>query len=338
MPQTAILLKSPPGCGKSEAARQAADKMGLQFYAFVAAQEDPCDTAGVIALNKDGVTSSRRVPLWWKNACDKPYLILCDELTACSPEQFAAVLRATDDSREICGQRLHDKTLIVAAMNPPEFAAGAARELSAPVLSRFRHRSITGKEAIDWMNGGPGIQLNFPIAQPEPTLTQLVAVYLRNNPGAALAREEEIKAAVEKQEPFACPRAWRRASVEEGDIQSWSEYIGTGAARGFIEWFGKQDLPSPVEILAGRIKTVPSRGDSVMATAASLVALLDAKCAEAALGHGMDWFRLAAEAGHVANAAPDLRNLIKVLGVNRISRYAKELKPYAAVLKLAGQL
>jgi hypothetical protein len=345
MPHTAILLKSPPGCGKSAAAAQFAARHKRKFYAFIAGQEDPCDTAGVITLDKNGETSSRKIPAWWKHACTEPYVILADELTACSPEQFAAVLRATDDAREIAGHRLHDDTVVIAAMNPPEFAAGAARELAAPVLSRFRHRTVTGKESVDWMNGGPGIMLEFPVKDAIPQLPRVVAAYLRSNPSAALATSEGIHAAVEKQEPFACPRAWHRAACEEGEITLWHEYIGEGAAAGFINWFTKMDLPNPVEILAGRDKTVPARGDGVMATAAGIVGLLLATKppSDAAIGHAMEWFRLAADAGHAGNAAVDLNMLVSPverggIGAIKASRYAKALAPYGSLLKLAGML
>src|SRR5579862_4897750 len=104
---TPILLWSFPGCGKTSAAMQFAERIRLKFYSFVCGQEDPCDTCGVIGLDSTGETSSRKLPTWWVNACKEPYVILCDELTTCSPEQFAAVLRATDDSRELCGMKLH---------------------------------------------------------------------------------------------------------------------------------------------------------------------------------------------------------------------------------------
>lgn len=338
MPQTAILIWSAPGCGKTAAAAQFAKRHNRAFYAFVAGQEDPVDTCGVIALDAKGETSSRKLPAWWLRACKEPHVILCDELTTCSPEQFAAVLRATDDSRELCGQRLHDDTVIIAAANPPEMAAGSARELPPPVLSRFRHRRVDAAAAIDWMNGGEGIRLEFPGKKPVVQLPRVVGAYLRSNPAAALANPEQIRAAVERQEPFACPRAWHRAACEEGDVSLWGEFVGAGAAAGFLNWFTKMDLPDPVEILSGRSKVVPDRGDAVMATAAAIAGLLGSKPSDDALAFAMAWYRLAAENGHAANAAIDLRGVCRTVGVARVSRYGKDLKPYGELLKLAGQL
>jgi hypothetical protein len=88
--------------------------------------------------------------------------------------------------------------------------------------------------------------------------------------------------------------------------------------------------------LAGRCKDVPARGDAVMATAASVAALLGNKPSAQALGHAMDWYRIAAEKGQVANCAVEMDTIIKAVGIVAISRYAKELAPYGAVLKKAG--
>lgn len=336
--RTPVLLIGDPGIGKSTAVKQYAARKKLPCHVMVAAQEDPVDIAGVVSLDKDGVTSSRKVPKWWKSACEQPFVLLLDELTSCGPEQYAATLRATDDSREICGHELHKDTIVFAAMNMPESAAGSARELPPPVLSRFRHRHIGAQSSIDWMNGNDGIMLEFPLKAPVASMPRVVGAYLRNNPGAAIANAEGIRAAVERQQPFACPRAWYRAACEEGAIETWNEYVGDGAAGAFLNWFTKMDLPNPVDILAGRDKTVPKRGDACMATAAAIAGLLGEKPSEESLGYAMEWFRLAADGGGSANACIDLLTVCKKVGVNRVSRYGKELAPYGVLKKLAGQL
>lgn len=332
--KTPVLLWSDPGCGKTAAVAQFAQRHKLPFYAFIAAQEDPVDMCGVIVA--DNGQSVRKVPKWWKDACEKAMVILADELTACGPEQFAAVLRATDDSRELCGYKLHEETIVFAACNPPETAAGAARELAAPVLSRFRHRHIKSSDAVAWMNGGDGIMLEFPVKAPIKTLPRVVGAYLRNNPSAAMASGEIIRQAVETQKPFPCPRQWWRAAQDEGAIETWGEYIGEASAASFLNWFTKMDLPDAVEIIAGRCKTVPDRGDAVMATAAAVAGLLGTKPTDEACACAFDWYRLAAEAGHVANCAVDLRSVVAAIGTNRASKYPQTIKHYADVIRLAG--
>lgn len=293
-------------------------------FTLFSAMDDPVDSGGCIAV-KNGA-SVRMLPLFWHIAAHIPILIFCDEMTAGSHEQRSMILRVADDSRSLHGVPLHPDSRVCAACNPPEFAAGAAQELPAPVLSRFRHITIGPEYAVEWMQ------------HQTHQFVRLCGVYFRNNPAAALARPEEIRAAVENQLPFATPRAWTRAAMEimESDMDALPQYVGAQPASQFLNWFTKMDLPSPVEILAGRCTTIPARGDAVMATAASVAALLGSKPSAEALGHAMTWYRLAAEAGQVANCAVEMDNIIKQVGIVPISRYAKDLAPYGAVLKKAG--
>jgi hypothetical protein len=332
--RTPLLIWGAPGTGKTSAAAALAVGLGLPFYSFSAAEEDPADTCGPIGEAADG-TSTRKIPQWYAAACEKPYVILIDELTAAAPEQQAAVLRICDDRRTMAGHTLHSRTLVIAAANPPECAAGAARELSAPVLTRFRHKRITEKHALDFMAGGPGFVIAWPTAPALPGMIRIVAEYLKRNPQAAMATAEEIARAVETQTPYPCPRSWTRAAAEEGDVTLWGEYTGETAAAGFIQWFNQMDLPDPVEIVAGRCMTIPPRGDAVMATAAAIAGVLGHKPSAAALECSMKWFSAAADAGQAANALQSVRTVIAAVGVAAVSRHAEALKRYGGLVAMA---
>ena len=363
-----VLLWSPPGCGKS----QAVEAWALQRYGIgydeamtkysppewarkifdhhrpvveqmlsegcypLMATDDPVDVCGV--LIPSGGATVRQHPLYWVVAAHIPICVFCEELTAGTAEQRAAQLRASDDKRSLHGMPLHPMSRVIGAANPPEFAAGSARELTAPELSRWRHYQITGKEAVAWMNGEEGIRLEFPNQPPLAQMPRIGAAYLRKNPGAALATAEMIRQAIETQSPWPCPRQWWRAWNEEGDLTKIGEYVGGSAAGAFLNWYNVQDLTDPVEILAGRDKTVPKKGDAAMATAAGVAGLLGGKPSDEALAHALDWFRLAAEKGHAGNCRIDLDSICKAVGTTRVSRYGKELAPYASMLRLAGTL
>lgn len=349
--KTPLLIWSPPGCGKTAAVEVAARSLGLAYWVQVQSQEDPVDTCGVIVPDHAGRTSDRYVPAYWSRACTAPHLLFYDEVTTCDSSQFAAMLRATDDSRSMHGCTLHPGTIIIAAANPPEMAAGAARELPPPVLSRFRHWRIDASYALAWMRGEPGLDARIVKAlsyQADATrsavMVRVVGAYLDRNLAAALATAEETRAAVERQDPLATPRGWTRAASEAPDSpEIWGEWVGDKWAAGFLAWFASQDLPDPQAIADGKETRVPDRGDAVMATAGSLAAVLGVKPAEARLKHVMTWFAAAAVAGHAADCATGIRVMAREvaaggIGAIRFSRYAKEMGPYAAMLRAAGAM
>jgi len=335
MPKTPMLLWGGPGCGKSEGLRAMAERKGFGHYAMVASQEDPVDICGVIVA--DNGHCERKLPSWWLHACQKPHVLVFEELTTCNHEQHAAVLRATDDSRELCGHKLHEDTIVVATANPPEEAAGAARELPPPVLSRFRHRRVDYKPALDWLAGGQGLVIDIPIKPPLEGMTRIVASYLNSNPGQAQAGPDAVKVAVAKQEPFVCLRAWTRAAAEEGSLQHWHEYIGLDGAAQFIKWFTEMDLPDPRDIIAGTEKRVPPRGDGVSATAGALAAVLGDKPTHQALDNAVAWYTRAAEKGFKSSCIVEIRRLVRTLGASRMAKYPECFKLYGQLLSELGK-
>lgn len=292
---TPVLLFSPPGCGKTAWSRDQAQARGLPFFRMVAADTDPVDLLGAVVANRDDGTSMRLIPRWFYGLCEHPGVLLIDEITAAGPEQQAAALRLTDDERELDGHRLHPETIVIAAANPTEYAAGAARDLAAPHLSRFVHVHIGPELAVLWMVNQGG-------------MVGRVGGYLKANASAALDKPETIKRAVEEQKPFACPRAWTRAA-RETSIDNFANYVGDGAQAGLVQFFHQADLPDPVEILAGRCKTVPKRGDAVLATAATMVGLCQKPTPEQ-LKCALEWFYLAQDEGHLGSLGWEVQTLV----------------------------
>ena len=340
MPETPLHIVSPPGCGKSRASEVLAAHLEMPYWSQMGSQEDSVDTCGVIVPDHEKGFSRRLVPEYWIRACENPWFLMFDEITAGTQEQRTAIMRATDDCRTMAGYTLHEKTIVMAASNPPEMSAGSARELSAPELSRFRKRVIGPEPAVDWMLGGPGlILLHGAVPKPSypPPFVRVVGAYLRKNPAAAMASAEEIKAAVEKQEPFACPRAWTRAAIEAPDDRAcWGEYIGTAWAATFCKWYMLADLPDPVDIVEHGAKSVPKRGDAVMATAGAVQTLLGRDPTDKQLRNGLAWMCLAAEKGFAADCAMAVVALSRALGEIRLSRLANLFTPFEKLLNTAA--
>lgn len=279
-----VMLISPPGCGKNAAVSAFATKIGYSYHELVVGQEDAVDMLGAVVPGANR-TVSRWVPEWLDLACNKPTVLLVDEITAASHEQVAAALKLCDDSRLIGGRRLHPKTLVIAAMNPPEMAAGAARGLQLPVVSRFEHQRIGAEYAVDWMSHQPG-------------LLGQVGGFLKRNPTAAIPTKAETWRELRANGmPFPCPRQWTRAAdAYPTDFNAWSRFVGDAVTDEWMAFARNSDLPDYRKIIDGSFTAVPKRGDYIFVVALaignekSLTASEVTRC--------LDWFIACAEAGN----------------------------------------
>jgi hypothetical protein len=156
--------------------------------------------------------------------------------------------------------------------------------------------------AVRWLAGRPG-------------RAGRVGQYLVANPAAALASVEAILIAVDKQEPYACPRAWERAATESeyDGSEAGAECVGVMSWAGFENWEAAQDLPDPREILAGRDKRVPKFADGALATAAALATICSGPppVSDAALKCACDWYVAAANAGHMGVVSLELTRILR---------------------------
>lgn len=282
---TPVLYLGAPGVGKTARVVAEAQELGLPLLYLPLAERDPAEIAGVSYLAPRNAANPELgcIAAWaaseaWERACDEACVVLLDELTACSRMQRVAGLRYADPSAP-----LHKGTRIYATANPPEYAAGSGDALTAPELTRWRVRRIGPEASVDWM------------LQHESASVRGVAAYLRANMTAALASAEAMATAVDRQEPFPCPRTWTRFGLDDAHMDSVSEYVGDAAAVGYVQWMRTVDLPDPDAILRGEPYAPPTRGDAALATAAAIAARATADNVE----YAIEWFQVAAAAGHV---------------------------------------
>lgn len=255
----AVLLWGKPGIGKSSLLQALARAEGLPMETVIASLREPADFAGLPIVREHGVDLA--APAWAVRLAEaeEGYLFL-DELTTAPPAVQAAALRLVLD-RVVGDLTLPHKIRVVAAANPPEFAADGW-DLAAPMANRFLH--VDFEPALDdWLDGmttgfqvpTSGRVLDFsPVARAASRAQ--VASFIRTRPDLlhALPRDD---AATGRAWPS--HRTWTMtadvlALLDPGDtpatLLAATGLVGDGAATEYIAWRALNDLPDPADVLA----------------------------------------------------------------------------------------
>jgi hypothetical protein len=109
-----VLIRGRHGVGKSETVYQLAASVGLPVVERRASQMSEGDLMGLPIIKK-GVTTWA-APDWLKECCDAPRVLFLDEVDRATLEVRQGIFQLTD-SRTINGYKLHEDTLIFAAVN-----------------------------------------------------------------------------------------------------------------------------------------------------------------------------------------------------------------------------
>lgn len=286
-----VLLWGPPGVGKSAAVVSAAQAEGLPVEVVIASIREPQDFIGLPVVNgriADDVhvsgsdcLVSYAPPGWAKRLAEAGGGVLfLDEITTAPPAVQAALLRVVLN-RVVGDLRLPENTLIIAAANPPEIAAGGW-DLSPPLANRFIH--LTWKvDPEDWANRFPAYWGNppqLPGINPQTweRARSLVATFIRRRPELLLQLPRQADA---QGRAWPSPRTWDFASrvlalcnldplaAAEGIAGA----VGEGPGMEFVNWAREQDLPDPEELLRKPEKfRLSGRGDRDFAVLSSIAA------------------------------------------------------------------
>ena len=112
-----VLLRGRHGVGKSQVVYQFAKSVKMPIVERRASQMTEGDLVGL--PKTDGNVTSFCPPDWFKMACDEPVVLFLDEVDRATIEVRQGIFELTD-SRKLNGQRLHEDTLIFAAINGGE--------------------------------------------------------------------------------------------------------------------------------------------------------------------------------------------------------------------------
>lgn len=281
-----VLFAGGSGVAKSSVVEQAAKRYGLDLHVLVGSVREPSDFAGFPVRGEVGMEYA--APKWAVQAATAPggrALVFLDELSTSAPAVQAAMLRLVLDG--VCGEyELPDGVRFIAAMNPPELAAGGW-DLSPPMANRFGHMAWATPDISAWaayMTGGAA----DPSAEGEDSVSAeaLEAYVLREWP-AAYARAVGLVAGFLHRMPdrfykqplpgdpkgsgaWPSPRSWsmmtralagsfvhRLSDVDRDELLM--AFVGEPAAE-FVHWMTEADLPEPVKLLAACRKHADGEG------------------------------------------------------------------------------
>ncbi len=153
---TSILLRADHGMGKSQVVQQLAPdlakrfKLNVEDYIVIDRRLSQMTEGDMIGLpSTDGECTRFNPPDWYKMACDRPVLLLLDELNRATPEVMQAAFQIVLD-RELNGWKLHPQTMVFACVNTG--ATYTVNQMDPALLDRFFVTDLvpTVGDWLDW--------------------------------------------------------------------------------------------------------------------------------------------------------------------------------------------
>ena len=115
-----VLLRGRHGIGKSTVVYQYAAQQNMEVVERRASQMTEGDLVGLPSIEANSTRFNP--PDWFKTACDRPVVLFLDEVDRATLEVRQGIFELTD-ARKLNGHKLHDDTLIFAAVNGGEHGA-----------------------------------------------------------------------------------------------------------------------------------------------------------------------------------------------------------------------
>ena len=174
-PEIAVLMRGPTGVGKSHIARLFADELALPFIDVRGSTMDEAKVGGLPDMKAvdEKKVATFVVPSWFKTACDRPCVIMLDELNRAMPTVMQAFFQIVLD-RELGNDedgvpyRLHPDTRVLAAVN-----AGNeydVNEMDPALLRRFWVCDVepTVADWCEWATGAGVDPIGVQFIKAEP--------------------------------------------------------------------------------------------------------------------------------------------------------------------------
>jgi hypothetical protein len=256
-----LFLWGPPGVGKSDLVRQAAEALSLGLVDVRAVLLDPVDLRGLPAINGDH-KAHWCAPAFLPHDKESKGLLFLDELAQAPPLVQSACLQLTLD-RRIGEYLLPDGWSVVAASNRQEDRAGAHRIIT-PLLNRFASHLDVEVSTEDW--AAWAVQHNI---RPQ------ILSFINFRPSSLhVFRPDSGDRA------FASPRSWEKmsrilsANLDDSQLPVVAAgCVGQGPATEFVAFLRTyRDLPELDAVLSAPDTTsVPSEPSVVYALIGALV-------------------------------------------------------------------
>lgn len=236
----AVMIWGPPGVGKSAAAKQVAEELGIGFIDIRLSLLSPVDLRGLPVPDKEAHKAEWYPPEFLPNGSHAAKGILfLDEINLAAQSVMSAGYQLVLD-RKLGEYKLPKGWVVFAAGNRAEDNAATTR-FPAPLSNRFVHYEIASPDIDEWImwaikNG----------------VAEQIAAFLRKLP------QHLFRAPRAGEMAFPSPRSWSFASGLFSINSKIDSAVGEGVAAefyGFLEVYAR--IPDIEAILAGKEAKIP---------------------------------------------------------------------------------
>ena len=258
---------------------------------------------GVTPVPEEGGSVLRYPPPEWVEALagtdGEEGVVFVDEANTAPPALQPALMGLVQE-RRVGGHQLGPRVRVLAAANPVGHAAGGW-DLAAPVANRFGHVTWPCPDVGEWVewltsgaNGGSdehrdprAHEMEVLDAWPEAFASAAgqVGAFLRRRP--ELLHRMPADGDPNQSRAWASPRAWEYATralasarihgLSQADTEELvAAFVGEAVSGELATWLAEADLPSPADVLDGKVEWTPDskrldRNDAVLNACTALV-------------------------------------------------------------------
>lgn len=250
-----LFLWGPPGIGKSDLVREAAQKLDGVVIDLRMSQLDPTDIRGIPFYNKELNKMDWAPPIMLPDEefakKHKVVILFLDEINSAAPAVQASAYQLVLD-RRVGNYVLPENVALIAAGNR-ENDKGVTFRLPAPLANRFDHVEMRA----DFESWQLWAVMN--------TIHPDIVGFLTRWPQYLYNFDPKISG-----RSFATPRSWARVSRilnntgsdEDTKFNLIAGAVGEGVAGEFSQYRKNASiLPDPMDILTGKIKTLSEKAD-----------------------------------------------------------------------------
>ena len=231
-----------PGNGKSTVVLNWAKVLGYQPLLVIGSTHPPEDFSGIPYVMADKVGTPEffaQIPPEFAHASiNKKCLIFLDELTTVRPSKRAPMLSWLSE-RMICGRKVHEDSIFIAAYNPDTMATDGT-PLEKPMANRFFHADWKhDKQSWDAGMIGEEFKPAWVPAAPKrsdwmrfvPKIGSLIVSYTNKNSGELNIIPED-----DSQYAFPTPRSWTnlRNAMALAECMGANDHITRELCIGFL--------------------------------------------------------------------------------------------------------